>query len=96
MRRLLQEYRTLADITQAELAQRVGETQSYVSKVERGERRLDLVQLQFFCRALGLGLGDFVDSFEERIGKSPSGSTSRKSGAEKAATNKSDKPGKRG
>ncbi len=66
MRRLLQEYRRLAKLTQAELAQRVDETQSYVSKVERGERRLDLVQLQFFCSALGISLRDFVASFEQR------------------------------
>lgn len=69
MRRLLRKYRTEANLTQTEFARLVGETQSYISKVERGERRLDLVQLQFFCRALGLSLKDFVDSFEKRVGK---------------------------
>jgi len=41
-----------------------GETQSYVSKVERGERRLDLVQLQAFCQAMKTSLAAFVTEFE--------------------------------
>jgi transcriptional regulator with XRE-family HTH domain len=67
MRRLLRGYRRRGKLTQAELARRVDETQSYVSKVERGERRLDLVQLKFFCAALGITLRDFVNSFEEQL-----------------------------
>ena len=78
MRRLLQEYRQLAKLTQAELAQRVDETQSFVSKVERGERRLDLVQLQFFCSALGINLREFVNLFEERSSKGLARSKSHK------------------
>jgi transcriptional regulator with XRE-family HTH domain len=66
LRKLLQEHRVLANVTQAELARRVDETQSYISKVERGERRLDLVQLQFFCKALGISLREFITAFEER------------------------------
>jgi transcriptional regulator with XRE-family HTH domain len=62
--RLLRETRERAGLTQVELAEKIGETQSYVSKVERGERRLDLVQLQFFCRAFKTSLGKFVADFE--------------------------------
>jgi transcriptional regulator with XRE-family HTH domain len=62
--RLLRETRERADMTQVELAEKIGETQSYVSKVERGERRLDLVQLQAFCRAMKVTLGTFVAEFE--------------------------------
>lgn len=62
--RLLRETRERAGLTQVELAEKIGETQSYVSKVERGERRLDLVQLQTFCRALGVSLSQFVADFE--------------------------------
>lgn len=62
--RLLRETREKAGLTQVELAEKIGETQSYVSKVERGERRLDLVQLQTFCRALKTSLSAFVAEFE--------------------------------
>jgi transcriptional regulator with XRE-family HTH domain len=62
--RLLRETRERAGLTQVELAEKIGETQSYVSKVERGERRLDLVQLQVFCRALKTSLCAFVAEFE--------------------------------
>lgn len=64
LRRLLREHREQAGLTQAQLAKKIDETQSYVSKVERGERRLDLVQLRFFCKAFGIGLREFVDAFE--------------------------------
>lgn len=62
--RLLRETREKAGLTQVELAEKIGETQSYVSKVERGERRLDLVQLQVFCRAMKKTLSAFVTEFE--------------------------------
>ncbi len=68
LRTLLREQREAAGLTQVELAERIGETQSYVSKVERGERRLDLVQLRVFCGAFGVSLRNFVSRFEERVG----------------------------
>jgi transcriptional regulator with XRE-family HTH domain len=67
--KLLREQRETAGITQVELAERLGETQSYVSKVERGERRLDLVQLGYFCKAIGIHLTDFVARFEKQRNK---------------------------
>lgn len=36
--------RQLAGLTQTEMAARLGKPQSYVSKLERGERRLDVVE----------------------------------------------------
>jgi len=62
--KLLRETREKAGLTQVELAEKIGETQSYVSKVERGERRLDVVQLQAFCRAMKMTLSNFVAEFE--------------------------------
>lgn len=67
--KLLRETRQERSITQIELAQRLGETQSFVSKCERGDRRLDLVQLRAFCKALGIGLPDFVAEYERRLRK---------------------------
>ena len=41
-------------VTQAELARRLEKPQSYVSKSESGERRLDFVELVELAEALGL------------------------------------------
>ena len=45
--------RKAAGITQAELAARLGKPQSFVSKVERGERRLDVIEFCQVAEALG-------------------------------------------
>ncbi len=44
--------RKAADLNQRELAERLGKTQSYVAKVELHERRLDIIQLVEWLRAL--------------------------------------------
>jgi transcriptional regulator with XRE-family HTH domain len=64
MLRLLRKCREDAELTQEDLADALGETQSWVSKVERGERRLDLVELRAFCKVIGVGLVRFVKDFE--------------------------------
>lgn len=45
--------RKAAGVTQAELAARLGKPQSFVSKVERGERRLDVIEFCQVAEALG-------------------------------------------
>lgn len=44
--------RKKAGVRQQELANRLDKTQSFVSKYERGERRLDIVEFITICRAL--------------------------------------------
>lgn len=53
-RELLVEARKDADLTQAELSSRLKRPQSFVSKYERGERRLDVVEFGEVARALGV------------------------------------------
>ena len=62
---LLREVRTEADLTQVEMARSLGVPQSFVSKYESGERRLDLLELQRVCQALGITLEAFVKRFEK-------------------------------
>jgi transcriptional regulator with XRE-family HTH domain len=62
--KVFREARQKAGITQVQLAKRVGETQSFISKCERGERRIDVVELRAFCRVFGLSLKQFVASLE--------------------------------
>jgi len=64
--RLLREKRKAAGFSQSEVAKRLGRSQSFVSKYESGELRLDLVELSSVCRALGLSLSSFVRQFERR------------------------------
>lgn len=49
-------------LTQADLASKMGREQSYISKVETCERRLDVVDLMRFCDALGVPLADMLPS----------------------------------
>ena len=51
---LLAAGRRAAGLTQWELAARLGRPQSFVSKYETGERRLDVVELLEVAEALGL------------------------------------------
>ena len=50
----LVEHRRAAGMTQVDLAQALGTDQSQVSKIERGERRLDVIDYLRICRAIGL------------------------------------------
>jgi len=63
---LLREHREEAGLTQAQVAKKLDRPQSFVSKVESGERRLDLVELRALCRVLGIDLVEFVREFEQR------------------------------
>jgi transcriptional regulator with XRE-family HTH domain len=66
--RLLREIRDRSGLTQIDLADRLGQTQSFVSKIERGDRRLDIVQLRTILRVLGSSLPEFVTSLEAALG----------------------------
>jgi transcriptional regulator with XRE-family HTH domain len=63
----LREARERAGISQEEVAARLGETQSFVSKCERGERRMDIVELREFCKAMGVTLEKFIKQFEQGL-----------------------------
>lgn len=64
---LLREKRTNAGLTQAELASRVDRDQTFVSKYESGERRLDILELREVCRALGLDFKDFIRALDAEL-----------------------------
>lgn len=64
---LLREVRTEFGITQEQLAEGLKETQSFVSKCERGERRLDVIELRQFCHAIGVSFIDFVARLDELL-----------------------------
>ena len=65
--RRLRTLRTEAGMTQVDLSTALQRPQSYVSDVERGSRRMDLLQLRELCNACGQSLTEFVDEFEQEL-----------------------------
>jgi transcriptional regulator with XRE-family HTH domain len=65
---LLRQVRKEQRLRQVDLAKRLGEPQSFISKYESGERRLDLPELEQVCQAMGIPLSDFVQRYEEANG----------------------------
>lgn len=63
--KLLRLVRSEAGLPQTEVAASLGKPQSFVSKYETGERRLDLIELREVCEALGIRLVDFVKRFDK-------------------------------
>ncbi len=66
-RRLLVKARQESGLTQVEVAERLGKPQSFVSKIERGERRLDFPEFLRLADALGIDTGMFIGSYREAI-----------------------------
>jgi transcriptional regulator with XRE-family HTH domain len=66
---VLRKARRRAGLTQIDLAERIGETQSFVSKCERGERRIDVIELREFCAAFGISLRKFEGILERRLSR---------------------------
>jgi transcriptional regulator with XRE-family HTH domain len=78
---LLRKEREDAGVSQVELAKRLKQTQTYVSKCERGERRLDLVETRWYCQGIGITFADFAAKFDAAI---QSAATSKRSAARRA------------
>lgn len=53
-------FNTKCGLTQVQLAEKLGVPQSYVSKYERGERRLDYVEVRRICDRCGVNIEDFA------------------------------------
>ena len=62
-RELLVGARKAAGLTQAELSQRLNRPQSFVSKYERGERRLDVVEFGEVAKALSVDPVKLLEKF---------------------------------
>ena len=62
---LLRSEREATELSQEKLALKLGKPQSYVSKIELGERQINLVELQDWCDALGIALVGFVQKWQD-------------------------------
>ena len=64
---LLKKLRTAAGITQVQMAEQLNQTQSLYSKYERGEIRLDVIQLRTIAAQLGFSLTEFSRMLEQQL-----------------------------
>ena len=67
--KVLRDLRVAADLTQTEIAGRLKMTQSAYSKLERGELRIDVVQLRQICQVIGIPLREFIVRFEKELAR---------------------------
>lgn len=74
---LLRALREETGMVQTALAERLGRTQTFVSNVELGIRRLDLVELRDYCAGLGISLVDMVARWESQIAQLPGANRSK-------------------
>ncbi|MBI7027088.1 helix-turn-helix transcriptional regulator [Pseudomonas aeruginosa] len=63
----LKRLRIESGLTQAECSAALGRPQSFMSDVERGVRRLDIVQLRDLCLVLGTDLTSFSKTYERAL-----------------------------
>jgi transcriptional regulator with XRE-family HTH domain len=66
---MLKEIRIAKNLRQVDVAKRLGMPQSFVSKYETGERRLDFVETVLVCEALKIGIKDFVITYTAKTAK---------------------------
>jgi len=59
-RELLKRLRVEAGVRQVDLAEALGVPQSFVSKYESGERRLDVIETARIASALGVSLAEII------------------------------------
>ena len=67
LQELLRRMRTEAGLRQADVARSLDRPQSFVSKYESGERRLDFIEMRAVCRAIGISMEEFVRRFEGEL-----------------------------
>ena len=67
--RLLRGLRDRQGVLQVDLAKRLNAPQSFISKVENGERRLDVIELRNWCAALGVTFRNFCRDLDKALGE---------------------------
>jgi len=66
LRRILKDLREEKHLTQAQLARKLSVPQSFVSKYETGERRLDVIETVQICQALETSISKLLSKILKR------------------------------
>jgi transcriptional regulator with XRE-family HTH domain len=66
LRLLLVEAREESGLTQVELGDKLKRPQSFVSKIERGLRRVDLLEFLEIAKAIGFDPASFIEKLNKR------------------------------
>jgi transcriptional regulator with XRE-family HTH domain len=64
LRAMLVKARTQAGLKQTDVAERLGRPQSYLSKIERGERGLDVIEFLDIAKAIGFDAASFLKKID--------------------------------
>jgi transcriptional regulator with XRE-family HTH domain len=67
LREILISARRSAGFSQERLAAKLGRAQTFVSKIELGERRLDLIELLVWAEALGVDAREVVEQLQKKV-----------------------------
>ena len=59
-----------SNMLQSDLAERLCVPQSFISKIETGERRIDIIELRQVVEAMDITLLDFVKEYQKRLDES--------------------------
>lgn len=68
-REMLTAIRLEKRLLQSEVAEKLGKNQSFVSKYERGERRLDFPEFIELANALNINVGEFITKYKAELTK---------------------------
>lgn len=75
VRKRLLAARHAAGLTQQAVAQAWGMPQETISAIERGARRIDVVELMDLCKILGLDVVELIGSVRDEVGTTQRGTT---------------------
>ena len=68
-REMLSKIRLDKGMLQSEVAEKLDKNQSFVSKYERGERRLDFAEFIELADALDIDLSEFIENYKIELNK---------------------------
>ncbi|HBF33623.1 TPA: transcriptional regulator [Candidatus Sumerlaeota bacterium] len=67
LQKLLQRLRAESGLSQVMMAKLLEKPQSFISKYETGERRLDILEIRHLCHVLHITLSQFVEELEKEL-----------------------------
>jgi transcriptional regulator with XRE-family HTH domain len=67
---LLYQVRVNSGLRQVDLAAKLNVNQSFISKIESGERRIDVIELIEICESIDVNIVDFIIKLEQKLNES--------------------------